>query len=169
MFRSIVGSHRTCVLAAVLASTAAAALPAKGATYKGTLYAERHACAHQRRFEIKVAASGKSARVISGRAEPAEPPSTIQFAIKPDGTFRAFSNTGSLTVWSFIGRFVSKQKARAVPAPELRPATARAARSTSCERRRPSMGYAFVQDVPATWATYREIAADRGGLTPRGW
>jgi len=40
--------------------------------------------------------------------------STLQFPIKADGTFKAYSNTGSLTVWSFIGRFVSKQKARAV-------------------------------------------------------
>ena len=39
-------------------------------------------------------------------------PSSSQ--IKPDGTFKAFSNTGSLTVWSFVGKFVSATKARAV-------------------------------------------------------
>ena len=111
MFRSIVGLTAV-ALAAILASTAAAALPAKGATYKGTLYASGTP-ALTKDVRIKVAASGKSARVIwscgAGRA-----PSTIQFAIKPDGTFRAFSNTGSLTVWSFVGKFVSAQRVRAV-------------------------------------------------------
>ncbi|MBA3375424.1 MAG: hypothetical protein H0U00_06365, partial [Actinobacteria bacterium] len=62
---------------------------------------------------IKVAATGKSARVTwtcgVGRAR-----STLQFPIKADGSFKAYSNNGSLTVWSFIGKFVSKQRARAV-------------------------------------------------------
>ena len=30
------------------------------------------------------------------------------------GTFKAYSNTGTLTVWSFVGRFVSPTAARAV-------------------------------------------------------
>ena len=100
------------VLAAVLASTALAAAPAKGGTYEGTLHASGVA-ALTKQVLIKVAASGKSARVTwscgVGRGK-----STLQFPIKADGTFKAYSNTGSLTVWSFIGRFVSKQKARAV-------------------------------------------------------
>ncbi|MDQ3425293.1 MAG: hypothetical protein M3435_03635, partial [Actinomycetota bacterium] len=66
-----------------------------------------------KQVRIKVAASGKSARVTwscgVGRGK-----STLQFPIKADGTFKAYSNNGSLTVWSFIGRFVSKQRARAV-------------------------------------------------------
>ena len=111
MFRSIVGVTAV-VVTALLATTAFAALPTKGAVYEGTLYASG-APALTKQVRVKVAASGKSARVTwscgSGRA-----PSTLQFPIKADGTFKAYSNTGSLTVWSFIGRFVTKQKARAV-------------------------------------------------------
>ena len=99
-------------LTAVLAAGALAALPKKGGLYEGTLYASGTA-ALTKQVRIKVAPTGKTARVTwscgTGRA-----PSTLQFAIKPDGTFKAFSNTGSLTVWSFIGRFVSSTKARAV-------------------------------------------------------
>ena len=78
----------------------------------------RHAVRERRRRDheagqLKVAATGKTARVTwscgTGRA-----PSTLQFTIKPDGTFKALSNTGSLTVWSFIGRFMSATKARAM-------------------------------------------------------
>ena len=110
MFRSVVAATAL-VVAAVLASTALAALPTKGAVYEGTLYASG-VPALEKKVQIKIAASGKTARVTwwcgVGRS-----PSSIQFPIKTDGTFRAFSNTGSLTVWSFTGRFVSKQKARA--------------------------------------------------------
>ena len=111
MFRSIVGVTALVVVAA-LASSALAALPTKGAVYKGTLYASG-APALTKEVRIKVAATGKSARVTwwcgAGRA-----PSSLQFPITADGTFKAHSNTGSLTVWSFTGRFVSKQRARAV-------------------------------------------------------
>lgn len=110
MFRSIVGVTAL-VLAALVATTALAALPTKGAVYEGTLYASG-AAALTKKVQLKVAATGKTARVTwwcgAGRS-----PSSIQFPIKADGTFRAFSNTGSLTVWSFTGKFVSKQKARA--------------------------------------------------------
>jgi hypothetical protein len=102
----------TFVLAAALASTALAALPTNGGVYKGTLYASG-VSAITKQVRINVAATGKSARVTwscgAGRAQ-----STLQFPIKADGTFRAFSNTGSITVWSFVGTFVSKQQARAV-------------------------------------------------------
>ncbi len=112
MFRPVLVGVTVIVLAAVLASTALAALPTKGAVYEGTLYASG-VPALTKQVRIKVAASGKSARVTwscgVGRGQ-----STLQFPIKADGTFKAYSNTGSLTVWSFIGRFVSKQKARAV-------------------------------------------------------
>lgn len=111
MFRSLLGVTAV-VLAGIMASTALAATPAKSGVYKGTLHASAIA-ALTKEVRIKVAASGKSARVTwwcgTSRA-----PSTLQFPIKADGTFRAYSNTGSLTVWSFIGRFVSKQRARAV-------------------------------------------------------
>ena len=111
MFRSVQVGVTALVLAGVLASTAFAALPTKGAVYEGTLYASG-AAALTKKVRLTVAASGKSARVIwwcgAGRA-----PSTLQFPIKADGTFKASSNTGSLTVWSFVGRFVTKQRARA--------------------------------------------------------
>ena len=106
--------------AAILASVVMLALPTSGlgatpknsGLYEGTLYAGGTA-ALTKAVRLKVAATGKSARVTwscgGGRA-----PSTIQFAIKTDGTFKAFSNTGSLTVWSFVGRFVSPKQARAV-------------------------------------------------------
>lgn len=99
-------------LSAVLAAGALAALPKKGSLYEGTLYASGTA-ALTKQVRIKVAATGKTARVTwscgVGRAQ-----STLQFAIEPDGTFKAFSNTGTLTVWSFVGRFVTATKARAV-------------------------------------------------------
>jgi hypothetical protein len=111
MFRSIVALIGG-VLAVTLVSTALAALPTKGGVYQGTLYASGTG-ALTKKVRINVAASGKTARVTwwcgLGRA-----PSSLQFPIKPDGTFKAYSNTGSLTVWSFIGRFASKQRARAV-------------------------------------------------------
>lgn len=100
------------VLSATLAAGALAATPKKGALYEGTLYKSGTA-ALTKQVRLKVTAAGKTARVTwfcgVGRA-----PSTLQFAIKPDGSFKAFSNTGSLTVWSFVGRFVSATKARAV-------------------------------------------------------
>jgi hypothetical protein len=99
-------------LSVTMTAGALAAPPTKGALYEGTLYASGTG-ALTKQVRIKVAATGKTARVTwscgTGRA-----PNTIQFAIKPDGTFKAFSNTGTLTVWSFIGRFVSATKARAV-------------------------------------------------------
>ena len=99
-------------LSAVVAAGALAALPKKGGLYEGTLYASGSA-AITKQVRIKVAATGKTARVTwfcgVGRS-----PSTLQFAIKPDGTFKAFSNTGSLTVWSFVGRFATPTRARAV-------------------------------------------------------
>ena len=111
MFRSMVALIAG-VLAVTLVSTSLAALPTKGGVYQGTLYASGVG-ALTKKVRINVAASGKTARVTwwcgLGRS-----PSSIQFAIKPDGTFKAYSNTGSLTVWSFIGRFASKQRARAV-------------------------------------------------------
>jgi hypothetical protein len=112
MFRPVHIGITAFVLAAVLASTALAALPTKGGRYEGTLYASG-VSAITKQVRLKVAATGKSARVTwscgTGRA-----PNTLQFPIKADGTFRAYSNTGSVTVWSFVGRFVSKQQARAL-------------------------------------------------------
>jgi len=99
-------------LAAALATGASAATPKKGALYEGTLYASGTA-ALTKQVRLKVAPSGKSARVTwscgAGRA-----PSTLVFAVTAAGTFKAYSNTGTLTVWSFVGRFVSPTAARAV-------------------------------------------------------
>ena len=112
MFRTAVAGITAFVVVALAASTSFAASPTKAGVYEGTLYASGSA-ALTKVVRLKVAATGKSARVTwscgTGRA-----PSTLQFAIKPDGTFKGFSNTGTLTVWSFVGRFVSSTKARAV-------------------------------------------------------
>ena len=100
------------VLAGVLAVSSFAAAPKRGGLYEGTLYASG-TTAVTKVVRLKVAATGKTARVSwacgTGRA-----PSTVQFAIKADGSFKAYSNTGTLTVWSFVGRFVSPTAARAV-------------------------------------------------------
>ncbi|MBA3841421.1 MAG: hypothetical protein H0X39_02175 [Actinobacteria bacterium] len=89
-----------------------AAAPKHGATYEGSLFASGTA-ALTKTVRLTVAASGKTGRVTwicgSGRAH-----NTLQFAITSAGTFKAYSNTGSLTVWSFVGRFVTPTTARAV-------------------------------------------------------
>lgn len=112
MFRPALVGVTAFVLVALLASTSLAASPTKAGVYEGTLYASG-TTALTKQVRLKVATTGKSARVTwscgTGRAQ-----STLQFAIKGDGTFKALSNTGTLTVWSFTGRFVSKQQARAV-------------------------------------------------------
>jgi hypothetical protein len=99
-------------LAATLAASSFAAAPTKGALYEGTLYASGTA-ALTKQVRLKVASSGKSARVTwscgVGRS-----PSTLVFAVTSAGTFKAYSNTGTLTVWSFVGRFVSPTAVRAV-------------------------------------------------------
>jgi hypothetical protein len=99
-------------LAGALASGSSAATPKKGALYEGTLYASGTA-AITKQVRLKVAPSGRSARVTwscgVGRA-----PSTLVFAVTAAGAFKAYSNTGTLTVWSFVGRFVSPTAARAV-------------------------------------------------------
>ena len=99
-------------LAATLATSSFAAAPTKGALYEGTLYASGTA-ALTKQVRLKVAPSGKSARVTwscgVGRS-----PSTLVFAVTSAGTFKAYSNTGTLTVWSFVGRFVSPTAVRAV-------------------------------------------------------
>ena len=112
MFRTAVVGITAFVVVALVASTSLAANPTKSGVYEGTLYASGTA-ALTKVVRLKVAATGKSARVTwscgTGRA-----PSTLQFAIKTDGTFKGFSNTGTLTVWSFVGRFVSPKQVRAV-------------------------------------------------------
>ena len=103
------------LVAALAAAGASAAVPKKGGKYEGTLFASG-VSAITKKVRVIVAPTGTSARVIwwcgTGRA-----PSTLQFKIKPDGTFKAYSNTGTLTVWSFVGRFVSPTKARAALRP----------------------------------------------------
>ena len=112
MFGTTVVGITAFVVVALVASAASAASPTKSGVYEGTLYAGG-LVALTKVVRFKVAATGKSGRVTwscgTGRA-----PSTLQFAIKTDGTFRGFSNTGTLTVWSFVGRFVSPKQVRAV-------------------------------------------------------
>ena len=112
MLRSLYTVVTVAALAGMLAVAAFAAAPTRGALYEGTLHASG-TTGLTKDVRLKVAASGKSARVSwacgTGRA-----PSTIQFSIAANGTFKAYSNTGTLTVWSFVGRFVSPTAARAV-------------------------------------------------------
>lgn len=100
------------LLAGALVVSAFAAAPKKGALYQGTLYASGTA-AITKEVRLRVAPTGKSARV-TWSCGVGRQPSTLQFAIAKNGTFKAYSNTGSLTVWSFVGRFVSSTSARAV-------------------------------------------------------
>lgn len=80
------------MLAGVLTVSSFAAAPTKGALCEGTLYASGTA-AITKVVRLKVAASGKTARVSwlcgVGRA-----PSTLQFAIRADRTFKAHSKHG---------------------------------------------------------------------------
>lgn len=91
---------------------AAGAMPKKGGSYQGSLYADAK-LALSKKIVIKVSATGTRARTTfwcgTGRAA-----AWISFAIKKDGSFKAFSNTGSLTVWSIVGRFVTPGKVVAV-------------------------------------------------------
>ena len=96
----------------VVPTLAAGAVPKKGGSYAGSLYADAK-LALSKKIVIKVSASGTRARTTfwcgTGRAA-----AWISFAIKKDGNFKAFSNTGSLTVWSIVGRFVTPGKVVAV-------------------------------------------------------
>jgi hypothetical protein len=96
----------------VVPALAAGAAPTKGGSYSGTLYANS-VQAVSKKVVIKVSATGTRARAtfICGTQRPAN---WISFAVKKDGSFKAFSNTGSLTVWSIVGRFVSPGQVVAV-------------------------------------------------------
>ncbi len=90
---------------------AAGAVPKKGSSYAGTLYASGE-LALTKKVVIKVSSTGTGARTTFGGSQ--RPANWISFAIKKDGSFKAFSNTGSLTVWSIVGRFVTAGKVVAV-------------------------------------------------------
>ncbi len=102
------------VAAALLAvpTLAAAAAPTKGGSYEGTLHASA-VLALSKKVVIKISSTGTRARTTftCGTQRPAN---WISFAIKKDGSFKAFSNTGSLTVWSIVGRFVTPGQVVAV-------------------------------------------------------
>jgi hypothetical protein len=112
MSRTMLMLAAAALVAGALSVSALAATPTKGALYQGTLYASG-TTALTKQVHLKVAASGKSARVtwLCGTARINN---TLQFAIAKDGTFKAYSNTGTLTVWSFVGRFISPTVVRAV-------------------------------------------------------
>jgi len=112
--------RRISLLAAGIAVTALLALPTlavgavpkPGGSYQGTLHASA-VNALSKKVVIKVSATGTRARTTftCGTQRPAN---WISFAVKKDGSFKAFSNTGTLTVWSIVGRFVTPGKAVAV-------------------------------------------------------
>ena len=82
-----------------------AALPKKGGVYQGTLHANSPT-AVSKTIKLTVLASGlrAGARFFCGSGRPSN---LITFAVRKDGSFSGFSNTGSLTVWSIVGRFTS--------------------------------------------------------------
>lgn len=88
------------------------AVPKKAGSYTGTLHASAE-LALSKKVVIKVSSTGTRARTTfwCGTQRPAN---WISFAIKKDGSFKAFSNTGTLTVWSIVGRFVTPTKVVAV-------------------------------------------------------
>ncbi len=96
----------------VVPALATGAVPKRSGSYEGTLYANS-VQALSKKILIKVSATGTRARAtfICGSQRPAN---WISFAVKPDGSFKAFSNTGSLTVWSIVGRFVTPGQVVAV-------------------------------------------------------
>ena len=96
----------------VVPALATGAVPKRSGSYEGTLHANS-TLALSKKIVIKVSATGTRARTtfICGSQRPAN---WISFAIKPDGSFKAFSNTGSLTVWSIVGRFVTPGQVVAV-------------------------------------------------------
>lgn len=91
---------------------ASGAVPKKSGSYEGTLHASA-VQALSKKVVIKVSATATRARTTftCGTQRPAN---WISFAIKTDGSFKAFSNTGTLTVWSIVGRFVAPGKVVAV-------------------------------------------------------
>ncbi len=105
--------RRTATLAAcaLLASPgfAGAAVPKGGGVYRGTLHASAIA-AVSKEIRITVLPTRTKARVMffcgSGR-----PSNVITVAVGPGGRFRGNSNTGSITVWSIVGRFTTRTTA----------------------------------------------------------
>jgi hypothetical protein len=112
MSRTLLAVAAIALIAALLGAESSAAPPKKGGLYEGKLFASGVAGV-TKTVRLKVAPTGQTARVTwscgTGRA-----PNTLQFRVAADGTFKAFSNTGTLTVWSFVGRFISPTSARAV-------------------------------------------------------
>lgn len=96
----------------VVPALASGAVPKRGGSYNGTLHANS-TLAVSKKILIKVSTTGTRARTtfVCGSQRPAN---WISFAVKPDGSFKAFSNTGSLTVWSIVGRFTTPTQAVAV-------------------------------------------------------
>ncbi len=92
----------------VVASVALAASPTKGGTYVGTR--EGGTAAVSKKVSLKVASNGRTATALlycgSSRAAQGAP----KFAITK-GHFRAVRKTGTITLWTLTGDFVSKTQA----------------------------------------------------------
>jgi hypothetical protein len=105
--------RRTAPLALVaslsVAAVALAASPTKGGKYVGTR--DGGTTSISKTISLKVAPNGKSASAVlycgSGRAPGGAP----RFAISKKGYFRAVRKTGTITLWTLKGRFVSKTQA----------------------------------------------------------
>ncbi len=103
----------TVAAAVVLAGAALAAKPANGGRYDGYLY-KGSVVALQKHIRVVVNATGTQAKVLWWCGTPENLPQRQlgSFPVKPDGTFSYVYKTGSLVVWSFKGRFVSRTTAR---------------------------------------------------------
>jgi hypothetical protein len=86
----------------------AASSPQKGATYVGTRGGGTTSLI--KKVSLKVAPSGKSATALLYCGTGRQPSGAPRFAIA-NGRFRAVRKTGSITLWTLTGHFVSKTKA----------------------------------------------------------
>lgn len=98
------------VVSLVMGSVALAASPQKGATYVGTRGGGTTSVV--KKVSLKVAASGKSATALLYCGVGRQPSGAPRFAIAK-GHFRAVRKTGSVTLWTLTGHFVSKTQAEA--------------------------------------------------------
>jgi len=98
------------VLALALYGTAEAANPAKGSTYVGTRRGGTTSLT--KKVSLKVAPNATSATALLYCGSSRQPSGAPRFKIT-NGRFRAVRKTGTVTLWTLSGHFVSKTKATA--------------------------------------------------------
>jgi hypothetical protein len=109
MLRSLARGAAITALATVgLYATAEAANPVKGATYVGSRGGGTSSLI--KKVSLKVTADGTSATALLYCGTARQPSGAPRFKIA-NGRFRAVRKTGSITLWTLSGRFVSRTKA----------------------------------------------------------